>query len=484
MEPLIAMEKENETEVKIAKTETSDSIDKSSTENSQQETKSRFSKYDADEFVDFLTSESGTSVAYGLVETAPFKEGVQIAEAAAGLHSLRRDRTDSFLRLVKFSITSEISKQAQENTILRGNSVCTKFMSACTQIYGDEYLRQVFAHHIKEVCEKEPLVELDPNKMKVEENLATNQELLSEYCQKFFDSIVASLPSCPHELRLVCKHLAYEVNKRFPEGGIGRRALAAFFFLRFLCPAIFLPATHGLIPAPPTPTANRSLTLISKTIQSLASGSEGFSVKESFLAVMKDFIIKNRATLNNFLDELPNVDDSRTKVETTTDDSKGKEKDEDDSPREEVRVKRAATDTNLIPKPTGKASDPSPKKAAHIDTLIGAITTHKEALEKFLSDEANFKEDEIAQNKESVEILNGFLAHLKKAPTPLKEMGLNLRASSPSIMDSSSTKKGKRESRRERRARERASKEEKKRESALTASSSSSSASSRRCIIL
>jgi len=57
--------------------------------------------------------------------------------------------------------------------------------------------------------------------------------------------------------------------------------------------------------APPTPTANRGLTLISKTIQSLASGSEGFSVKVCFMILC----VYQRMVINQCIGELPRRDE-------------------------------------------------------------------------------------------------------------------------------------------------------------------------------
>ncbi len=46
------------------------------------------------------------------------------------------------------------------------------------------------------------------------------------------------------EIRAVLHHVRTQVGNQFPEAGI--QAVGAFIFLRFICPAIFIPNEYGI----------------------------------------------------------------------------------------------------------------------------------------------------------------------------------------------------------------------------------------------
>lgn len=386
VEPLISMELEGDEKKEERKDKVEDDVveeevrggaaeEGTSNETKQEEDSStivrQYSNFDADEFTQFITSRPGVDVSIGLCELIQFKEGLLIAESVANIYDWRKPRsTANFLLLVKHAITSEVQKQAEKNTILRGNSVCTKLMGACAKIYANEYIQHTLGPHIREICENVPQVEIEPSRLKAGENETENQMRLAKCCQDIFDSIIHSITVVPKEIRIICKQLNDEVNRKFEEG-IGRRALAAFFFLRFLCPAIFLPATHGLLSAQPSAEASRALTLISKTIQSLASGSDGVNTKETYLSAMKGFIAENRVPLYNFLDELPNFKDgdevvpipaSPRKASEGTSTGKGKEPMGDDKEREEVTTKKE--DEEKVGEESSSPSNPQDEGAS------------------------------------------------------------------------------------------------------------------------
>lgn len=96
------------------------------------------------------------------------------------------------------------------------------------------------------------------------------------------------------EIRRLLEHVRKLVENRYKRAGQGRQnrelpwqSVSAFFFLRFIVPAILHPYRYGLYPSMwtvrshltsshgflghPGPTVQRSLTLIAKVIQSLAN---------------------------------------------------------------------------------------------------------------------------------------------------------------------------------------------------------------------
>eukprot|EP00063_Salmo_salar_P067255 XP_014042090.1 PREDICTED: ras GTPase-activating protein 3-like [Salmo salar] len=68
-------------------------------------------------------------------------------------------------------------------------------------------------------------------------------------------------------------------------------AVSSFIFLRFFAPAILSPNLFQLRPHHPDPATSRTLTLISKTIQTLGSlaKSKSASFKETYMAAFYDY---------------------------------------------------------------------------------------------------------------------------------------------------------------------------------------------------
>ncbi|XP_028320374.1 ras GTPase-activating protein 2 isoform X3 [Gouania willdenowi] len=152
-----------------------------------------------------------------------------------------------FLPFVSAVAALELENTQEANTIFRGNTLATRCIDDMMKIIGKNYL----AVTIKPVID--------------EENLQV-------YVQKVFTSITQSSSSCPPLMCDVFKALRHLACKRFPgDPHVQYSAVSSFVFLRFFAVAVLSPHTFQLRSHHPDPEISRTLTLISKTIQTLGS---------------------------------------------------------------------------------------------------------------------------------------------------------------------------------------------------------------------
>jgi len=115
--------------------------------------------------------------------------------------------------------------------------------------------------------------------------------------------LTSQFSPCPYDRmdsRVVWQYLHRKVHHYFPE--IALKVVGGSLFLRFFCPAILSPHWFGLVEGgppchsppgfgygvthsvlePPSPEAQRHLTLVTKTIQNIANGMR-FGKKEAYM---------------------------------------------------------------------------------------------------------------------------------------------------------------------------------------------------------
>ncbi|XP_017541681.1 ras GTPase-activating protein 2 isoform X2 [Pygocentrus nattereri] len=221
------------------------------------------------------------------------------ASAAHILGDVCRDRSEASLPVVRLllhhnrllpfltSIAAlELDNTQEANTIFRGNSLATRCIDDMMKMVGRNYLTVTLKPVLDEICESNKTCEIDPVKLKEGDNVEVNKENLQVYVQKVFSSITQSSASCPPLMCDVFRALRQLASDRFPgDPHVQYSAVSSFVFLRFFAVAVLSPHTFQLRPHHPDPDVSRTLTLISKTIQTLGSWS---SLSKSKLSSFKE----------------------------------------------------------------------------------------------------------------------------------------------------------------------------------------------------
>uniref|UniRef100_F7B4W1 RAS p21 protein activator 2 n=1 Tax=Ornithorhynchus anatinus TaxID=9258 RepID=F7B4W1_ORNAN len=218
------------------------------------------------------------------------------ASAAYILGEVCRDKYDAVLPLVRLLLhhnklvpfataVAELDlKNTQEaNTIFRGNSLATRCLDEMMKIVGRHYLKVTLKPILDEICESSKSCEIDPIKLKDGDNVENNKENLRYYVDKVFSTIVQSSMSCPTVMCDVFYSLRHMAAQKFPnDPHVQYSAVSSFVFLRFFAVAVVSPHTFHLRPHHPDAQTVRTLTLISKTIQTLGSWGSLSKSKSSF----------------------------------------------------------------------------------------------------------------------------------------------------------------------------------------------------------
>ncbi|TSR87296.1 Ras GTPase-activating protein 2 [Bagarius yarrelli] len=170
------------------------------------------------------------------------------ASAAHILGDVCRDRSEASMPLVRLLLhhnkllpflmaiaALELENTQEANTIFRGNCLATRCIDDTMKMVGRNYLNITLKPVLDEICESNKSCEIDPIKLKEGDNLASDR-----------------FPSDPH---------------------VQYSAVSSFVFLRYFAVAVLSPHTFQLRPHYPDPEVSRTLTLISKTIQTLGSWS-------------------------------------------------------------------------------------------------------------------------------------------------------------------------------------------------------------------
>ncbi|GBP41480.1 GTPase-activating protein [Eumeta japonica] len=179
---------------------------------------------------------------------------------------------DLIVPIVKELADAEISALTDATTIFRGNTLVSKMMDEAMRLSGAAYLRAVLRPTLAAVLAERRPCEIDPARVKPSGAVAANLANLKDYVERVFGAITSSYASCPAVMCRLFDALRQCATRHFPRNAEVRYSVVSgFIFLRFFAPAILGPRLFDLTTEQIDPQTNRTLTLISKTIQSLGN---------------------------------------------------------------------------------------------------------------------------------------------------------------------------------------------------------------------
>lgn len=200
------------------------------------------------------------------------------------------------------------SLQGEANLLFRGNSLLTQALDYHMRRLGNEYLEEVLCEKILEINSLNTDCEVDPSRISQGEDISKNWSRLMSFTTDIWESIAESVNECPPEMRQIFKYIRAVAEDRYGDflRTVTYTSVSGFLFLRFFCPALLNPKLFGLLPDAPQPKAQRTLTLIAKSLQALANLST-FGQKEEWMAPMNKFLIGHRQALKGFIDGICSI---------------------------------------------------------------------------------------------------------------------------------------------------------------------------------
>ncbi|KNC98340.1 uncharacterized protein SPPG_06732, partial [Spizellomyces punctatus DAOM BR117] len=256
-------------------------------------------KYRYAKLVQLLTEqEGGLDIAVAMGEVAPVADVDEVAGVLVAVFEGRGKALDLIEKVVK----REVDNTDTPANLFRRNSMATRLLTIYAKSQGQEYLVRTLKPLISELTERCPPMsfEVDPVKLSPTDNQETNLRNLKIVAQGILDSIVGPGPArFPRPLREACAIVWRLVGSRFPDARV--TAVGGFLFLRFFCPAIVSPETHGIVEASELRRElRRGLVLITKVVQNLANNVL-FGVKEAFMSGVNDVLRENVTRVHGFL---------------------------------------------------------------------------------------------------------------------------------------------------------------------------------------
>ncbi|XP_049884663.1 uncharacterized protein LOC126379796 isoform X2 [Pectinophora gossypiella] len=197
-------------------------------------------------------------------------------------------------------VALDVRRTGDHSLTFRGNSLATKSMEAYLKLVGDQYLQDTLGEAVAAAAGPGAAeCEVDPLRAGSGAALRRQQTALRDAVTLAWRAIASSAPRFPPPLR-DCFATFRERLTSMGREDISDNLISASIFLRFLCPAILSPSLFGITHEYPNERAARNLTLVAKTLQTLANFTR-FQGKEAFMEFLNDFLEQEAPNMKAFL---------------------------------------------------------------------------------------------------------------------------------------------------------------------------------------
>ncbi|XP_053663502.1 ras GTPase-activating protein raskol [Anopheles marshallii] len=201
-------------------------------------------------------------------------------------------------------VALDLLRVDDQRLTFRGNSLATKSMEAFLKLIGEQYLQDTLSIPIAEIIASDRDCEVDPTK--VNGSLSRQQQALRRAVKSVWTAIAESSRIFPVQLR-DCFATFRERLQDLNREDMADNLISASIFLRFLCPAILSPSLFNITNELPSARATRNLTLVAKTLQTLANFTR-FQGKENFMEFLNDFLEQEAPRMTQFLYDISCTD--------------------------------------------------------------------------------------------------------------------------------------------------------------------------------
>lgn len=212
--------------------------------------------------------------------------------------------SNAALYAIEAIVAVEVVGTLSEGTLFRTNSIASKMMQCYSKRLPDgaAYLRAVLDPLIRDVCSgRYGSLEVNPDHASAGDDPARNMQTLIHLAQAFLNAVLDGVHQMPIGIQHLCAHLRACVQQRFASDASSNAVLSViggFLFLRFFCPAIVSPETHGFVDEPPHRDVRRILVLVSKALQNLSNRTP---FREKYMGAMNAFLEQNQQKVVDYL---------------------------------------------------------------------------------------------------------------------------------------------------------------------------------------
>ena len=196
----------------------------------------------------------------------------------------------------------DATQERSSNTLLRANSMASKLMKVFSSIQALGYVFLILRPYLLQA-----LSEKDPDPLGPREGSEEPLELL-EAVHGILERVLTSAGVVPGPFREAAQIVLHTLEES-PFAHMSTRAVASFFFLRLLSPALCSPVAYGLVDEEAdglptmTGTHQRNLITVSKVIQAIANQAP-FTTRNTHLSGANGYILDAIPALNGFVASL------------------------------------------------------------------------------------------------------------------------------------------------------------------------------------